>query len=55
LELVDDWIKGKKLRPVVGKVVGFADEGAMKEAAIQVGTMKGTIGRTVIRIVPEVS
>ncbi|KAK9450411.1 chaperonin 10-like protein [Limtongia smithiae] len=49
LNKITEYVEEGKLKPVVGRVVDFADEKALKEAFAEVLSGKGLIGKTVIK------
>jgi NADPH:quinone reductase-like Zn-dependent oxidoreductase len=53
LKEVGRWVEEKKLRPVVGKVVGFNDLEAIRDGCTEIFNGTGSVGKFVIQVVPE--
>ncbi|KAE8445065.1 hypothetical protein EG329_013779 [Mollisiaceae sp. DMI_Dod_QoI] len=53
LEKIKTWVEEGKIKPVVGKVLKFADLNRIKEECTRIMTGKGGVGKVVIQIIAE--
>jgi NADPH:quinone reductase-like Zn-dependent oxidoreductase len=53
LERIKDWVEEGKIKPVIGKVLKFADLGGIKEECTRIMKGKGGIGKVVVEIIAD--